>query len=86
MTQETHSCDLFCERPECIKTQRDDLRQKYFDLCDIQANSLKAAQQLHKWEVEGAVSEFKERIAEKIEKMPFGDTAASFAQWVRDQA
>lgn len=25
-------------------------------------------------------------LAAKIEQMPFGDTAASFAQWVRDQA
>ena len=25
-------------------------------------------------------------LAAKIELMPFGDTAASFAQWIRDQA
>jgi hypothetical protein len=26
---EIHSCSLFCERPECIKAQRDDLRDKF---------------------------------------------------------
>ena len=25
-------------------------------------------------------------LAAKIEQMPFGDTAASFAQWIREQA
>lgn len=28
--------------------------------------------------------EFKERLAREIEKMPFGDTAASFAAFVRN--
>lgn len=27
----------------------------------------------------------RERIAKKIEKLPFGDTAQSFAVWVREQ-
>lgn len=27
-----------------------------------------------------------EELAAKIERMPFGDTAASFAQWIREQA
>lgn len=27
-----------------------------------------------------------EELAAKIEQMPFGDTAASFAQWIREQA
>lgn len=32
----------------------------------------------------GTVDEFKERLAHAIEQMPFGDTASSFAQFVRD--
>jgi hypothetical protein len=27
-----------------------------------------------------------QELADKIEAMPFGDTASSFAQWVREQA
>jgi len=27
-----------------------------------------------------------QELADKIEKMPFGDTAASFAVWIREQA
>lgn len=27
----------------------------------------------------------RERLAKKIEKLPFGDTAQSFAVWVREQ-
>ena len=27
-----------------------------------------------------------QELANKIEKMPFGDTAASFAVWIREQA
>lgn len=85
MIEDQHSCSLYCERPECIKAQRDDLRQKYFDLCDIQASSLRAAHQLGDSKAINAVIEFKNRIADKIEAMPFGDTAASFAVWIRRQ-
>ena len=84
MTDEIHSCNLHCERPACIKAQRDDLRQRYFDLCDLQARSLKQAIQNGKWEADAQVMSFKERLAEAIEKMPFGDTAESFAAYVRD--
>ena len=30
------------------------------------------------------VNDFKQRLAEAIEKLPFGDTAQSFAQFVRE--
>jgi hypothetical protein len=84
MTDEIHSCSLHCERPACIKQQRDDLRQRYFDLCDLQARSLKQAIRNGKWEADAQVMLFKSRLASAIENMPFGDTATSFAIFVRD--
>ena len=38
----------------------------------------------HIWSTE-AVKQERERLAQEIEKMPFGDTAASFAAWIRSQ-
>jgi len=35
--------------------------------------------------VELAVNDKLDEIAGKIDKMPFGDTAASFAVWIREQ-
>ena len=83
MTQEIHSCNLHCENPECIKAQRDDLRDRYFSLCDIQASSLKQAQLLGENQAREELLSFKERLADAIEEMPFGDTSASFAAFVR---
>ena len=68
-----HTCSYYCDRPECIKAQRDELRAKYVKLAD--AHSL-ALSQNH--------NDFKERLAQAIEQMPFGDTAASFAKFVRN--
>ena len=84
MTEEIHTCNLHCDRPNCIKQQRDDLRQKYFELCDIQAKSLHHAQVSAKSEAMSAVTAFQFRLADAIEELPFGDTAASFAVFVRD--
>jgi hypothetical protein len=84
MTEKIHSCSLYCDRPECIKEQRDDLRQKYFDLCDVHARSLNQAIAHGKWDANAKVLSFKERLAEAIENMPFGDTADSFAIYVRN--
>lgn len=84
MTEEIHSCSLYCDKPECIKAQRDDLRQKYFDLCDVHARSLNQAIAQGKWEGDAQVMAFRERLADAIEAMPFGDTAESFAIFVRD--
>lgn len=33
--------------------------------------------------IEGTLAEERERIANQIDRMPFGDTAASFAVWIR---
>jgi hypothetical protein len=84
MTEQIHSCSLHCDNPECIKAQRDDLRQKYFDLCDVQAKSLRQAEMLGRANATSAVANFQERLADAIEAMPFGDTADSFATFVRD--
>ena len=84
MTDEIHSCNLHCENPACIKAQRDDLRQRYFDLCDLQARSLRQAEILGRSNATSAVADFQERLADAIEAMPFGDTADSFAIYVRN--
>ena len=69
-----HTCSYYCDRPECIKAQRDELRAKYVKLAD--AHSL-ALNQNH--------NDFKERLAQAIEQMPFGkDTTQSFAIFVRE--
>ena len=33
--------------------------------------------------IEGTLAEERERIASQIDRMPFGDTAHSFAVWIR---
>lgn len=35
--------------------------------------------------IQAAINDYKEKLAKKIEKLPFGDTAQSFAIWVREQ-
>lgn len=32
-----HSCSYFCDRPECIKAQRDDMRDKLFAYLNYEA-------------------------------------------------
>ena len=29
MTTDTHSCSLYCDRPDCIKAQRDQMRDEF---------------------------------------------------------
>lgn len=75
-----HSCSYHCERPACIKAQRDELlqlleeQQKRFD----HLNSV-----LHIG-MQDAREDLKQRLAKSIEAMPFGDTAASFAIYIRN--
>ena len=35
--------------------------------------------------IRSAINDYKEKLAQKIEKLPFGDTSQSFAVWVREQ-
>ena len=74
--KDLHTCSYYCDRPECIKAQRDELRAKYSALLD---DYEKLANQ--------AIfnNDFKERLAQAIEQMPFGkDTTQSFAIFVRN--
>lgn len=50
----------------------DDIRLRQIDELDDAIKSISAN------------NDFKERLAQAIEQMPFGDTAASFAQFVRN--
>ena len=70
-----HTCSYYCNRPECIKAQRDELRAKYSALLDDYEKM--ANQAIFN-------NDFKKRLAQSIEDMPFGDTAASFAVYVRN--
>ena len=69
-----HTCSYYCNRPECIKAQRDELRAKYSALLDDYEKM--ANQSIFN-------NDFKNRLAQAIEEMPFGDTATSFAVFVR---
>ena len=71
MTDEIHSCSYYCQNLECIKKQRDELRDQLFAM-----KRMFIGTETHEM--------FKARLANAIEDMPFGDTAASFAQFVRD--
>ena len=73
--KDLHACSYYCDRPECIKAQRDELRAKYSALLDDYEKM--ANQAIFN-------NDFKNRLAQAIEQMPFGDTAASFAAFVRN--
>ena len=77
-----HSCSYYCNKPACIKEQRDELRAKYVELSD------RFDKLLYEYENQAnraiTNNDFKHRLAEAIAKLPFGDTAASFAQYVRE--
>ena len=70
-----HTCSYYCDRPECIKAQRDELRAKYSALLDEYEKM--ANQAIFN-------NDLKNRLAQAIEQMPFGDTATSFAVFVRE--
>lgn len=70
-----HSCSYYCDRPACIKAQRDELRDKYFAL--LEDYEKMANQAIFN-------NDFKTRLAQSIEAMPFGDTAVSFASFIRN--
>ena len=73
--KDLHTCSYYCDRPECIKAQRDELRAKYSALLDDYENM--ANQAIFN-------NDFKNRLAQAIEQMPFGDTATSFAVYIRN--
>lgn len=73
--KDLHTCSYYCDRPECIKAQRDELRAKYSALLDDYEKM--ANQAIFN-------NDFKNRLAQAIEQMPFGDTATSFAVFVRN--
>lgn len=79
-----HSCGYHCDRPACIKAQRNDLAEKYMKLAEMHALALNQNQMAANMAASGAVVNFQSRLADAIEAMPFGDTAASFANFVRD--
>lgn len=66
-----HSCSYYCELREMYMS-------RYAALLPEDYKALYAS-------AETALNnDFKTRLADAIEKMPFGDTAASFAQFVRE--
>ena len=77
-----HTCSYYCHRPECIKAQRDELREKYMARYAALSEDYKAL--YASADQTARDNDFKTRLADAIEEMPFGDTAASFAQFVRD--
>lgn len=77
-----HSCSYYCDRPDCIKAQRDELRAKYVKLLDERSRTGTSDSDREEYALT-KVRILQERLAQSIEAMPFGDTAASFAAYVR---
>ena len=77
-----HTCSYYCDRPECIKAQRDELREKYMTRYAAMSEDYKAL--YASADQTARDNDFKTRLADAIAKMPFGDTAASFSQFVRN--
>ena len=71
MDDSIHSCSYYCTNPACIKAQRDELRGKLFAMNGMFIDK-------------ETTDSFKQRLAAAIEEMPFGDTASSFATFVRN--
>ena len=82
--KDLHTCSYYCDRPECIKAQRDELRAKYAKLADVHALALSQNHNAASMSASGAVLDFQDRLADAIEEMPFGDSATSFAIFVRN--
>ncbi len=40
MTDQLHSCSYYCDRPECIRQQRDELRARVFGVTESQLLSV----------------------------------------------
>jgi len=51
-----------------------------------EVNDLKYSEDEVRLIIEGTLQQERERIANQIDRMPFGDTAASFAIWIREGA
>ena len=49
-------------------------------------NDLKYSEDEVRLIIEGTLQQERERIANQIDRMPFGDTAASFSIWIREGA
>lgn len=62
----------------------EELKQKYEQLAEAHSLNLRQSQSYVSMSASGAVLAFQERLADAIEELPFGDTAESFAIFVRD--
>lgn len=62
----------------------EDLKQKYEQLAEAHSLALQQSHAHASMSASSAVLSFQERLADAIEDMPFGDTAASFSVFVRN--
>ena len=60
------------------------VKAEYLKLADMHALALNQNNMQSSMAGAGAVFDFQERLADAIEAMPFGDTATSFAVYVRN--
>lgn len=74
MSDHIHSCSYRCMNQACINAQRDELREKYFDLYTRYEAMVNEAL---------TIASYRQRLIEALEGMK-GDTAQSFAIFVRD--
>ena len=60
-----HSCSYYCERPECVKAQRDQLREK---LLEREWKSLTSAERKVLWMAANNPREYGELIEAKLKE------------------
>ena len=74
MCEEGGNCGILdCTNPECIKLQRDLLRERYFTLCDVHASSLSRSLKMGEEHASAEVMKFRNRLVEKLEEMDLKD-------------
>jgi hypothetical protein len=73
MTDGIHSCSYYCTRPECIRAQRDELRERLqTEVEDLYRRGWNGA-------LETAALRFEHEFADSFGR----DSASSFAIWLR---
>ena len=66
------------------KAKYDKLLDEYERLANVHQLALSQNHNAASMSAAGAVFDFQDRLADAIEEMPFGDTASSFATFVRN--
>lgn len=89
---EVHSCSYFCDRPECVKAQRDELRGRFGSMTDreIMQQALEALEyhvappSAPTWRTTAAITALRERLAQP-EPEPIKESSVTHSHlWIGD--